>query len=137
MQIKRLGITLPPLNFLFLRYRGKDYRFTEMHQVFQTGGKFELGLWQFHARTGNTLFRGEITGRFEDMVCAEYEDPDGERAWCHNTEVGHCAIRVYQRPHLLSSWRHVDTLTSLATTHVEFAGRARDPRVMREIEVVP
>lgn len=137
VQIKRAGVTLPPLNFLFFRYHGKDYRFTELHNLPRTGGKFELGLWQIRAHAGNTLFKGEISARYEDMVCAEYVDPDGDPAWCHNTEVGHCAIRVYQRTNPLASWRHVNTLTSLATTHVEFAGRARDPRVTRDIEVIP
>ena len=137
VQIKRLGVPLPPFNFLFLRYRGKDYRFTELHHLACTGGKFEPGLWQLRAQAGNTLFKGEISARFQDMVCAEYADPDGDPAWCHNTEVGHSAIRVYRRPHPLASWRHEDTLTSLATTHVEFAGRKRDPRVTRSIEVIP
>lgn len=137
VQVKRLGLSLPPLNLLHLRFRGRDYNFTDVHTALRCGGSFETGLWRFHAVSGRTLFRGEISCRPEDMVCAEYFDPDGERAYCHNSEVGDAAIRMYTRPNPLASWRHVDTITSIATTHAEFAARERDPIVKNTIEEIP
>lgn len=137
VQIKRLGILLPPVNLLAIRFRDTWYPFTEVGGALRCGGAFELGLWRFRARHGNILFRGEISCRDADMVRAGYADPDGERAWCHNAESGCATMRVFQRPHPLASWKHTDTLTSLATTHVEFAGRQPDPRVRTRIEEIP
>ena len=137
VQIKRLGMTLPPMNLLAIRYRDVMYPFTEIGGMLQCSGKFETGLWQFRARRGNIMFRGEISCRDQDMICAEYFDPDGERAYCHNSEVGSATVRVYKRPHALGSWRHEDTLTSLGAMHQEYAVRTADPRVKKIIEEIP
>lgn len=137
VQIRRAGVTLPPVNLLAIRFRDTWYPFTELAGALHCGGSFELGLWKFRARAGSIMFKGEISCRDADMVCAEYLDPDGEHAWCHNSEAGCSNIRVFRRAHPLATWKHSETLTSLATTHVEFAGRKPDPRVRHKIEEIP
>ncbi len=136
VQIKRAGIMLPPINLLFIRYMGKDYRFTELHRFLSAGGSFDVGHWKFNAALGNVKFKGEMKCRDEDMVSAGYFDPDGEPAYCNNTEVGDSKIEVYKRRNLLSSWKLVDTLTADGTAHMEFASRKREARVEKEIEEV-
>ena len=78
----------------------------------------------------NTRFyiEGAAQCRLRDMLQAEYADPDGERLYCINSEVANLKIRLFRRVHGVR-WRHVETIKSYATTHLEHASRASDPTV--------
>lgn len=133
VQIRRAGLLLPPINLIMIRYMGQDYRFTELHRILNVRGGFDIGFWQFKATLGNIRFEGEMKCRDEDMVCAGYFDPDGEPAYCNNTEVGDSRIDVYKRNNPLAGWKLVDTITAEGTAHMEFASRQRESRVAAEI----
>lgn len=136
VQVKRAGVTSPPLSFISLFHRGKAHRLTEIYDPLRIRSRYGSGLWSFFAITGNQLYRGEISCRPQDCVRAEYSDPDGEKAYCHNTETGSSSIRIYKRKNRLSAWRQTDTITSVATTHVEFGSREPDPAVTNVFEEV-
>jgi hypothetical protein len=62
------------------------------------------------------------------MLQAEYSDPDGQRLYCINSEVANLKIRLFRRVHGVR-WRHVETIKSYATAHLEHASRTRDDGV--------
>ena len=59
----------------------------------------------------------------------EYPDPDGDRTYCLNSEVGDLTLEVERRGGRFARWERVATLTSTGTTHVERASRERHPGV--------
>jgi len=134
VQVKRLEIPIAPLTFFTLTYRGKEYRFNEFHTSFRARSRFSTGLWHFRASQDNILFLGEITAKPQDMVTAEYTDPDGEKAWCHNSETGSASIKIFKRKNFAAAWKPADALTCLGAAHVEYAARRQDPDVRAFIE---
>jgi len=67
------------------------------------------------------------------MLQAEYADPDGEKLYCINSEVANLKIRLFKRVHGLT-WRHVETIKSYGSAHLEHASRTRDDRVVLAFE---
>ena len=76
----------------------------------------------------------ELRARPEDLVRAEYVDPDGEPAFCHNTEVADAVVVVWNRQAPWARFRQACRLTSRATAHFEYAARSPDGRVERRHE---
>ncbi len=132
-QVKRLGIMIPPMNMFFIRAGGRDYLLTELNKLIFTKSEFDCGDWTFSSTDGNTKFKGKFSCRMDDLVEAEYFDPNGHKAYCRNTEVGDLTLEIYSRSSILAPWRLDKTLSARGTAHMEFASRARDPRVKKEI----
>jgi len=137
VQIRRAGITLPAVNLLFLRHNGREYRFTEVLSALRCRSSFDTGYWNFSARQGNILIRGEISCGFRDLVRADYIDPDGEPSYCHNTEVAVAKITIFEKKSAFGKWEEVERLAAPHTMHVEFAARQPDPRVEKTILDAP
>ncbi|HOO55567.1 MAG TPA: tocopherol cyclase family protein [bacterium] len=134
VQVVRGGFTTPPINLFRLKHGGEDYSFTEIPGILRSSGSFDLGNWNFTSSSGNSMIKGEISCRADDLVRADYLDPDGEEAFCHNTEVASCNISVYKRKNMFSAWTECNRLGAEKTCHVEFAGRTPDARVKKIIE---
>lgn len=132
VQIERLGIKLPPMSLFAIWYGGKKYDLTGLSSVMTSSCKFETGKWRVHGKQGGLKFECEFTCEMSDLVCAEYYDPDGEKAWCHNTEVGRAIIKIF-KPAGPLNWKLADTLTCPTMAHMEFAAREKDARVKKDI----
>ena len=52
-----------------------------------------------------------------------YHDPDGELAYCYNTEVADMRLEVFQRARPLGPWRRQEELRSDGRAHFEYAQR--------------
>jgi Tocopherol cyclase len=125
---RRAGVTLPPVASLFLRHRGEEHRFFRMRFKEQWKRKLGMGYWSFSAMNTKLYIEGVTQCRLRDMLQAEYSDPDAERLYCINSEVANLKIRIFRRVRGLR-WRHVETIQSRATSHLEHASRKRDPLV--------
>ena len=53
-----------------------------------------------------------MTARAEDLVGVTYHDPDGDLAYCYNTEVASMTLDVLERSGPATAWRKVDELHS-------------------------
>ena len=127
-RVRRAGHTLPPIQTLYLRHRGEEYRFVRLRLAEQWQRKMGMGYWSFSAMNSRFYLEGAAQCRLRDMLQAEYADPDGERLYCINSEVANLKIRLFRRVHGVR-WRHLETIKSYATAHLEHASRMSDDGV--------
>jgi hypothetical protein len=119
---------LPPVQSLYLRHREQEHRFVRLRLAEQWQRKMGMGYWSFSAMNTRFYIEGAAQCRLRDMLQAEYSDPDGERLYCINSEVANLKIRLFRRVRGVR-WRHIETIKSYATAHLEHASRASDPVV--------
>jgi hypothetical protein len=125
---RRAGRTLPPVQSLFLRHRGEEHHFYRMRLAEQWQRNLGVGVWSFTAMNTQVYLQGTAQCRLRDMLQVKYLDPDGEPLYCINGEVANLKIRIFRRMHGLR-WRHVETISAHATTHLEHASRYADEQV--------
>jgi hypothetical protein len=125
---RRGGRMLPPVQSLFLRHRGEEHRFVRLRLAEQWHRNLGTGYWSFSAMNSKVYIEGAAQCRLRDMLQAKYVDPDGEPLFCINSEVGNLRVRLFRRTRGVR-WRHVETIKSYATAHVEHASRIRDEGV--------
>lgn len=125
---RHVGRTMPPIQSLFLRHRGEEHHFMRLRLAEQWKHKLGVGYWNFSAMNTRLLIKGSAQCRMRDMLQATYNDPDGEPLYCVNSEVANLKIRIFRRVKGVH-YRHVETIDSRATAHLEHASRISDPAV--------
>ena len=128
-RLRKAGRVLPPLTVLSLHLDGEELAFNRVRHLPGNRGWFGTGAYRFAAAAPLVRLEGAFSCRPEDMILAEYEDPDGEPSFCANTEVGDLRITVFRRDRPLGRWREAATLRAHRTAHFEVAGRERDPAI--------
>jgi len=119
------GIPAPPLTFTYLRYDGRDLEFNSLKHSWRAKSRYEMPAWAFSAHNDDFKIVGAARALPERMVQVTYEDPDGSRRFCANSEIADMAIELFGKQQ--GNWRHIDSLMCLRSAHLEF-GR-RDPFV--------
>jgi hypothetical protein len=128
--LERFGRVLPPLTLFTLFVDGEVLRFNQLADAVTTSGDCGTGYYRFSGGHRRIRVEGEFTCAPAQMVQAVYVDPDGQRAWCANTEIGDLRVTVWKRDGLGASWREHDRLLAPGTAHFEIAGRTRNPAVV-------
>jgi hypothetical protein len=126
--LKRGGVILPPATLVGLRIDGEELRFNHLIDTAWNRGRFDTCRYEFAAFGPFARIEGSYSCRPEDMVRTEYADPDGEPAFCHNTEVADLRLTVYRRG-LLGRFREAARLYAAQTGHFEVASRMPDPAI--------
>jgi hypothetical protein len=129
-RLKR-GVVLPPVTLLTLYLDGEALRFNRFGDLLRTRGHMATGRYAFSASNATARIEGEFTTTPEDMTLAEYEDPDGERAYCANTEIADLRVKLFRRRLPVGRWQPAGELFAPRTAHFEVAGRTPDPAVQR------
>jgi hypothetical protein len=134
-QLKRGPFVLPPLTVATLYLDGAVHRFTGLRDTLRNRGRFasdERGArYQLTAQDGTTRLVGEFVARPQDLVGAVYADPDGDPAYCANTEVGDLVLTLWQRRGLLGRWQETAQLRATGTAHFEVGSRRPASTVMQ------
>jgi hypothetical protein len=127
--VPRFGRQVGPSTPVVGRVQGQDFRSISPLRVLANDSTFALTRWRFEARAGNRKLVGEVNADRELLVGVTYHDPDGELAYCYNSETASMRLELWQRDRRASQWEHRTTLVSPGRAHFEYAQRSPLPDV--------
>ncbi len=113
---------------MFVHLRGKDYFCNALHAVLGTRSDLAFPGWRFTCGDRGTRFTGSFSAPVAAFRQVTYEDPDGEKAYCCNTEIADLDLEV---------WRgdaRIETLRATGTAHLEFVSRQKRSDVPFTVE---
>jgi hypothetical protein len=119
--VPRFGRELGPNTPVVGRLGDVDLEATSPLAVRSNSSEFDLGGWRFEAKGRGLRVRATVTARREDLVGVTYHDPDGDLAYCYNTEVADMRLDVLRRRG--RGWEQVNTLHADGRAHFEYAQR--------------
>lgn len=129
VRLRRFGRELGPVTPVVGRIDGEDFMSTAPAKVLSNRSSFSLTQWRFEAVDGSRKLVVEVDAEASTLAGVTYEDPDGERAHCYNTEIGSMRLHVYRRDGRRPGWRYERTLLGDGRAHFEYAQRAPIPDV--------
>ena len=127
--VPRFGRELGPNTPVVAQVLGHDVISTSPLAVQRNPSDFGPWGWRFEAGTLRRKLECAVTARPEDLVGVTYHDPDGELAYCYNTEVADMRVDVYERAGPFTQWRKVAELVSERRAHFEYAQRTPLPEL--------
>jgi hypothetical protein len=119
--VPRFGRELGPNTPIVGRLDGTDFNSISPLAVRANPSDFDLQGWRFEGRARGIRVKGAVSARREDLVGVTYHDPDGELAYCYNTEVADMRLEVLRRQS--RRWEQVDELSADGRAHFEYAQR--------------
>jgi hypothetical protein len=121
--LPRLGKLRGPISGIYVRYRGDDYCLNALPWMLFTRSEIALPSWRFTGYARGLKFVGTFEVRRDRLLQVTYEDPDGERSYCANSEVADLRLEIWRGGRLL------DRLGADGTAHLEFGARQPWPEV--------
>lgn len=125
-QGRRGPINTPYATFVGVRWGGQWIRLNRISRR----PDFGLGAWRVDLENRRYRLTGRIEAPGTALLRATYEDPDGTRRYCHNSEIASCRLALFERR--AGGFDEIALLESRGTTHAEWAGRTPAPQVDRE-----
>ncbi len=122
--VPRLGREVGPSTPVVARVGDEDVLSISPLAVTRNRSEIALDSWSFEATTATRKLRGEVSARVADLVGVTYHDPDGELAYCYNTEVADMRLELLTRERPWSEWTKEDELRSSGRAHFEYAQRS-------------
>jgi hypothetical protein len=130
VRLRRRGLTLPWLTLATLRTPDGEHAFNRFDQaIVAPRPALATGRLRFTASGLTAKLEGEYTCAPERMVRAEYADPDGDPAWCHNTCAADLTLKLSRRVGL--GWKLERELRSSGGGHFELGSRDPDAAITR------
>ena len=132
--VPRLGREIGPNTPVVGRFGGDEFRSTSPARVSRNQSSFALTSWDFEARDGSRKIAVDVDAPRESLVGVTYTDPDGELAYCYNSEVASLRCLAYERDRSEpSGWRLAETLVAPGRAHFEYAQRERVPGLQLQV----
>jgi hypothetical protein len=119
--VPRFGRELGPNTPVVGRIDGVDLESIGPVAVLRNSSEFDLGGWRFEAKGRGLRVKATVSARPEDLVGVTYHDPDGDLAYCYNTEVADMVLEVFRRRS--GGWTQTSELRSDGRAHFEYAQR--------------
>ena len=123
--VPRLGREIGPSTPVVGRFGGDEFSATSPLAVVRNPSRFALTSWRFEAQDGRRKVVAEVDAPRHTLVGITYDDPDGEQAWCYNSEVASMRVFVWDRTARgRFGWMLRDTLVADGRAHFEYAQRS-------------
>jgi hypothetical protein len=122
--VSRFGRDIGPNTPVVGSFDGQDFASTGPLRVVRNPSRFGLTTWRFEALDGRRKLVGEVDAPRAGLVGVTYHDPDGELAYCYNSEVATMRLQRWERPRR-GEWALTETLVAPERAHFEYA--QRDP----------
>jgi hypothetical protein len=133
--VPRFGRELGPNTPVVGRIGGQEFRSTNPVRVQGNPSRFALTAWDFEARAGARKLVVDVDADRDALVGVTYTDPDGELAYCYNSEIASLRCQVYARDRAEpSGWRLEDTLVAPGRAHFEYAQREPIPGLELQVK---
>lgn len=121
--VPRFGREIGPSTPVVARFAGEDFLSTSPRRVLGNSSSFSLTGLEMEAQDGRRRLQVEVEAPRELLVGVTYHDPDGDLAYCYNTEVASLRLTLQERDG--GDWTDRARLVSSGGTHFEYA--QRDP----------
>ncbi|MCW2990706.1 MAG: hypothetical protein JWM73_1300 [Solirubrobacterales bacterium] len=123
--VPRFGREVGPSSPVVGRFLGEDFLATSPRAVLRAPSSFGLTSWSLEATAGKRRIACEVDAPRGSLVGVTYTDPDGEQAYCYNSEVASMRVSVFDRAD--GRWDLRQTLTSRGRAHFEYGQREPVP----------
>ena len=112
VMVPRFGRQIGPSTPVVGRLHGSDFTSTSPTRVIANHSTFALTGWRFEAFDGPRKLVGEVDSYRDQIVGVTYHDPDGEPAYCYNSETATMRLHVYERARQVGGWRLRETFVA-------------------------
>ena len=126
--VPRFGRDIGPSTPVVARFAGEDFLSTSPRRVMRNSSEFSLTGWDMEARDGKRRLRVDVEVPRELLVGVTYHDPEGDLAYCYNTEVASLRLILLERDgDGDDGWAERARLVSEGRAHFEYAQREPVP----------
>ena len=126
--VPRFGREVGPSSPVVGRFLDEDFLATSPPAVLRAKSHFALTSWAFETTAGKRRIVVEVDAPRPSLVGVTYTDPDGEKAYCYNSEVASMRVSVFDKtPKAPSRWTLRQTLISQGRAHFEYGQREPVP----------
>lgn len=127
VHLQRLGRELGPLTPVVGRIAGRALEAVNPRAVVANRSVVALTGWSFEARDGDLKVVGEVDADRDALVGVSYHDPDGETAYCYNSEIATMRLKVLEKSRSSRHWQLRETLVAPGRAHFEYGQREPVP----------
>lgn len=125
--VTRLGRRVGPSTPMVGRFSGRELASRTPLRILGNRSNFTVDGWEFEAIDSSLKVVGSVSARREQLAGVTYHDPDGEEAYCYNSETASVALEVYERRGRRDAWAPSGTYASSGRCHFEYAQRTPVP----------
>jgi hypothetical protein len=125
VSVRRGGREIGPLTPVVGRLGASDFVSTSPLRVLTNWSSYALTGWRFEAIEWGRRLIVEVDAERDQLAGVVYHDPDGEPAYCYNTETASIRLHLYDRVRKARRWAFAGALLARGRAHFEYAQRAR------------
>jgi hypothetical protein len=126
--VPRFGREIGPSTPVVGRFLDDDFVANGPLAVMRAPSQFGLTSWHFEAVAGKRRIICEVDAPRPSLVGVTYNDPDGDLAYCYNSEASSMRVSVFDKAwHGRFPWLLRETLEAPGRAHFEYAQREPVP----------
>jgi hypothetical protein len=126
--VPRLGREIGPSTPVVGHFLDEDFIANGPLAVVRAPSRFALTSWAFEAVAGKRRIVCEVDAPRPSLVGVTYDDPDGDLAYCYNSEAASMRVSVFDKAwHGRFPWLLRETLEAPGRAHFEYGQREPVP----------